>query len=50
MLLTPSIPTGKPSSSLNTNDFSVPSYMSGSQHNTSGWLQLVWNPDLHLHH
>jgi hypothetical protein len=29
--------------------FLIPSYMSGSQHNTSGWLQLVWNPDLHLH-
>jgi membrane-associated phospholipid phosphatase len=29
--------------------FLIPSYMSGSQHNTSGWLELVWNPDLHLH-
>ncbi len=29
--------------------FLIPSYLSGSQHNTSGWLQLVWNPDLHLH-
>jgi Capsule assembly protein Wzi/PAP2 superfamily len=29
--------------------FLVPSYMSGSQHNTSGWLQLKWNPELHLH-
>jgi membrane-associated phospholipid phosphatase len=29
--------------------FLIPSYMSGSQHNTSGWLQLVWNPVLQLH-
>jgi hypothetical protein len=29
--------------------FLIPSYMSGSQHNTSGWLQLTWNPELHLH-
>jgi membrane-associated phospholipid phosphatase len=30
--------------------FLIPSYMSGSQHNTSGWLQITWNPELHLHH
>jgi hypothetical protein len=30
--------------------FLIPSYMSGSQHNTSGWLQLTWNPEFHLHH
>jgi membrane-associated phospholipid phosphatase len=29
--------------------FLIPSYLSGSQHNTSGWLQLTWNPELHLH-
>jgi membrane-associated phospholipid phosphatase len=29
--------------------FLIPSYMSGSQHNTSGWLQITWNPELHLH-
>jgi membrane-associated phospholipid phosphatase len=29
--------------------FLIPSYMSGSQHNTSGWLQLTWTPELHLH-
>jgi membrane-associated phospholipid phosphatase len=29
--------------------FLIPSYMNGSQHNTSGWLQLTWNPELHLH-
>ena len=29
--------------------FLIPSYMSGSQHNTSGWLQITWNPELKLH-
>jgi hypothetical protein len=29
--------------------FLIPSYMSGPQHNTSGWLQLTWNPELHAH-
>jgi len=29
--------------------FLIPSYMSGSQHNTSGWLQLTWNPESHFH-
>jgi membrane-associated phospholipid phosphatase len=29
--------------------FLIPSYMSGSQHNTSGWLQITWNPEFHLH-
>jgi len=29
--------------------FLIPSYISGSQHNSSGWLQLTWNPELHLH-
>jgi hypothetical protein len=29
--------------------FLIPSYMTGSQHNTSCWLQLTWNPELHLH-
>ncbi len=24
--------------------FLIPSYMNGSQHNTSGWFQLTWNP------
>lgn len=25
--------------------FLIPSYMTGSQHNTSGWFQLTWNPE-----
>jgi membrane-associated phospholipid phosphatase len=29
--------------------FLIPSYMGGSQHNTSGWFQITWNPELHLH-
>jgi membrane-associated phospholipid phosphatase len=29
--------------------FLIPSYMSGSQHNTSGWFQLTWTPELSLH-
>jgi membrane-associated phospholipid phosphatase len=29
--------------------FLIPSYMPGSQHNVSGWIQLTWEPDLHLH-
>jgi len=29
--------------------FLIPSYMSGSQHNISGWLQINWTPELHLH-
>jgi Capsule assembly protein Wzi len=29
--------------------FLIPSYMNGSQHNTSGWLQITWNPEMHLH-
>ena len=29
--------------------FLVPSYLPGSQHNTSGWLSIVWNPELNLH-
>jgi membrane-associated phospholipid phosphatase len=29
--------------------FLIPSYMPGSHHNTSGWLQITWNPELHLH-
>jgi membrane-associated phospholipid phosphatase len=29
--------------------FLIPSYMSGSQHNTSGWVQINWTPELHLH-
>ena len=28
--------------------FLIPSYITGSQHNTSGWMQLTWNPELHL--
>lgn len=28
--------------------FLVPSYLPGPQHNTSGWIQLTWNPELHL--
>jgi Capsule assembly protein Wzi len=30
--------------------FLIPSYMAGSQHNTSGWFQITWNPNLHLTH
>jgi hypothetical protein len=30
--------------------FLIPSYMSGPQHNTSGWLQITWTPEIHLHH
>ncbi|HXC95194.1 MAG TPA: capsule assembly Wzi family protein [Edaphobacter sp.] len=26
--------------------FLIPSYMPGSHHNTSGWLQITWNPEL----
>lgn len=29
--------------------FLIPSYMKGSQHNVSGWLQITWNPELSLH-
>jgi hypothetical protein len=29
--------------------FLIPSYMAGSQHNSSGWIQLTWNPELSLH-
>jgi hypothetical protein len=29
--------------------FLIPSYLSGSHHNTSGWLSLTWYPDLHMH-
>jgi membrane-associated phospholipid phosphatase len=29
--------------------FLIPSYMKGPQHNTSGWLQITWNPELHVH-
>jgi len=28
--------------------FLIPSYMNGSQHNTSGWLQITWSPELHI--
>ncbi len=28
--------------------FLIPSYTAGSQHNTSGWIQLTWNPELSL--
>jgi len=28
--------------------FLIPSYISGSQHNTSGRLQITWTPELHL--
>ncbi len=28
--------------------FLIPSYMNGSQHNASGWLQLTWEPSFHL--
>lgn len=30
--------------------FLVPSYLPGSHHNTSGWLQLTWRPDIHFKH
>jgi len=28
--------------------FLIPSYMNGSQHNLSGWLELTYEPNLHL--
>jgi membrane-associated phospholipid phosphatase len=28
--------------------FLIPSYMKGSQHNTSGWFQITWTPELNL--
>ena len=28
--------------------FLIPSYMASPQHNESGWIQLTWEPDLHL--
>ncbi len=28
--------------------FLIPSYMNGAQHNTSGWFQITWNPELRL--
>jgi hypothetical protein len=28
--------------------FLIPSFMPGSQHNESGWLQVTWNPKLHV--
>jgi Capsule assembly protein Wzi len=30
--------------------FIIPSYMSGNQHNESGWLQITWTPNLKLTH
>jgi membrane-associated phospholipid phosphatase len=30
--------------------FLIPSYASGAQHNTSGWVQINWTPEIHLHH
>jgi membrane-associated phospholipid phosphatase len=30
--------------------FLIPSYMSDSQHNTSGWFQINWTPELHMRH
>jgi membrane-associated phospholipid phosphatase len=30
--------------------FLIPSYMNGSQHNASGWLQITWNPELGVRH
>jgi hypothetical protein len=29
--------------------FFIPSYVLGAQHNMSGWFQLTWSPELHLH-
>ncbi len=29
--------------------FLIPSYMAGSHHNTSGWLQITWYPELSFH-
>ncbi len=28
--------------------FLIPSYIQGSQHNSSGWLQITWNPELKI--
>jgi hypothetical protein len=30
--------------------FLIPSYMQGPQHNSSGWLQITWNPELGVRH
>jgi hypothetical protein len=29
--------------------FFIPSYLPGAQHNMSGWFQLTWSPEFHLH-
>jgi membrane-associated phospholipid phosphatase len=29
--------------------FLIPSYMTGSQHDVSGWLKITWTPELHTH-
>ncbi len=29
--------------------FLIPSYLPGSHHNTSAWLELTWTPEIHLH-
>lgn len=28
--------------------FDIPSYLPGSHHNESGWLQITWNPKIHV--
>jgi hypothetical protein len=28
--------------------FLIPSYLAGSHHNTSGWFQITWTPQIHL--
>jgi hypothetical protein len=28
--------------------FLIPSYLAGAQHNTSGWIDITWNPEIHL--
>jgi Capsule assembly protein Wzi len=28
--------------------FLIPSYLPGSHHNTSGWIDITWNPEIHL--
>ena len=30
--------------------FLIPSFMPGSQHNVSGWLQITWNPKFEIGH
>ena len=28
--------------------FLIPAYLAGAHHNTSGWIDITWNPEIHL--